>query len=71
MPRDVASDPSSVHESVAEGLQDLKGQVYAHYGQGALTRLSEELGVKYETICILFSDRNAERIRQIEEIVTD
>jgi hypothetical protein len=71
MPQDVAGTTPSFHESVADGLEDLKKKVYAHYGQGALTELAEDLDVKYETICILFSDRNAERIRQVEEIVED
>jgi hypothetical protein len=45
--------------------------VYRHYGKGALTQLAEDMGEPYVEVCKALGETNAERLREIEQIVED
>jgi len=61
--------PSSVTQDIGDRIDQLRDKVYQHYGNGALTQLAEDMGEPYVEVCKALGETNAERLREIEEIV--
>jgi uncharacterized membrane-anchored protein YhcB (DUF1043 family) len=63
--------PDSVTGDIKDRIDQLREKVYQHYGRGALTQLAEDMGEPYVEVCKALGETNAERLREIEQIVED
>jgi len=63
--------PSSVTQDIGDRIDQLRDKVYQNYGKGALTQLAEDMGEPYVEVCKALGETNAERLREIEQIVED
>jgi uncharacterized membrane-anchored protein YhcB (DUF1043 family) len=63
--------PDSVTGDIKDRIDQLREKVYQHYGKGALTQLAEDMGEPYVEVCKALGETNAERLREIEQIVAD
>lgn len=63
--------PDSVTGDIKDRIDQLRKKVYQKYGKGAVTQLAEDMGEPYVEVCKALGETNAERLREIEQIVED